>query len=73
MRYKWTKFIKNAKKKNGQFLRVFENLKLADNSVTRQVNFNRTKMYLRQLPKRNFPHWLMYSVRLEWAVNELMD
>ena len=32
------KFIKDAK--NGQFWRVFENLNLLSNSVTRQVNFN---------------------------------
>ena len=35
------KIIKNAK--NGPIWRVFENLKLAV-SVTRQVNFNRTKL-----------------------------
>ena len=33
--------FKNAK--NGPFWRVFENLKFLSNSVTRQVNFNRTK------------------------------
>ena len=36
------KFIKNAK--NGPFWRVFEDLMLAENSVTRQVNFDRTKI-----------------------------
>ena len=36
------KFIKTAK--NGPFWRVFEDLMLAKNSVTRQVNFDRTKI-----------------------------
>ena len=36
------KLIKNAE--NGQFWRVFEKLNLRSNSVTRQVNFNRTKI-----------------------------
>ena len=36
------KLIKNAK--NSPFRRVFEDLKLAVNSVTRQVSFNRTKI-----------------------------
>ena len=36
------KLVKNDK--NGQFWRVFENLKLVSNSVTRQVNFNSTKI-----------------------------
>ena len=37
------KFIKNVK--NGQFWRVFENLTLQSNSVTRQVYFNRTTVF----------------------------
>ena len=36
------KLLKNAK--NGPFWRVFEDLMLAENSVTRQVNFDRTKI-----------------------------
>ena len=36
------KLIKNAK--NGPFWRVFETWSLRSNSVTRQVNFNRTKL-----------------------------
>ena len=40
--FEWAKSIKSAK--NIQFGRVFENLKLRANSVTRQVSFNRTKV-----------------------------
>ena len=36
------KFLKNAK--NGSFWKVLEILKLTSNSVTSQVNFNRTKI-----------------------------
>ena len=42
LHFEWTKDIKNAE--NGQFWRVFEKLNLRSNSVTRQVNFNRTKI-----------------------------